>query len=59
MMQPFRPTALVLFMHTSERSLKATDVSHGTTCEHGSVFTHGPAPWNSPKHYLVDNVQKN
>jgi hypothetical protein len=39
--------------------LKATHVSVGTTDKHGSIFTHGPVPWNPPKRYLVENVQKN
>jgi hypothetical protein len=36
-----------------------TLVSSGTLREHGSIFTHSPVPWNSPKRYLVENVQKN
>ena len=39
--------------------LKTTDVSHGPTLEHGSIFPSGPTPENPPKRYLVENVQKN
>jgi hypothetical protein len=47
-------------VHAHQRALlKATDVSHGTTLEHGSIFTSGPTPENPPKRYLVANVQKN
>jgi hypothetical protein len=32
---------------------------HGTTLEHGSIFTSGPTPENPPKRYFVENVQMN
>jgi tRNA C32,U32 (ribose-2'-O)-methylase TrmJ len=47
-------------VHAHQRArLKATDVSHGTTLEHGSIFPSGPKPENPPKRYSVENVQKN
>jgi len=47
-------------VHTHQRAkLRATDVSYGTSVEHGLVFPHGPAPWNPAKRDLVENVQEN
>jgi hypothetical protein len=47
-------------VHAHQRAmLKATDVSHGTTLEHGSIFPSGPTPENPPKRYSAENVQKN
>jgi hypothetical protein len=47
-------------VHAQKRAmLTTTSVSHGTTLEHGRVFTHGPAPWNPSKRDSVENVQKN
>jgi hypothetical protein len=45
-------------VHAHQRALlEATDVSHGTTLEHGRIFTSGPLPENPPKRDLVANVQ--
>jgi hypothetical protein len=47
-------------VHAQKRAmLKTTSVSHGTTLQHGRVFTHGPSPWNPSKRDSVENVQKN
>lgn len=47
-------------VHAQKRALlKATSVSHGTTCEHGRVFPHSPVLWNPAKRDLVANVQEN
>jgi hypothetical protein len=54
-----RPTPFVLFIHTSELALKTTDVSDGTTREHGRVFTRSPVLRNPAKRDLVANVQEN
>jgi hypothetical protein len=54
-----RPTPVVRFIHNSELALKATDVSDGTTCAHGRVFTRSPVLRNPAKRDLVANVQEN
>jgi len=37
----------------AERRDSQTSVWHGTTFQHGSIFTSGPTPENPPKHYYV------
>jgi hypothetical protein len=56
MTQVCRPTPFVRFMHSSETWLKTTPVSHGTTLEHGSIFTSDPTPENPTKGYFVEKV---
>jgi hypothetical protein len=46
-------------MPMSELALKTTHALHGTTLEHGSIFTSGPMPENPLKRYFVENVQMN
>jgi hypothetical protein len=47
-------------VHPHQRAkLKATDVSDGTTCQHGRVFTRSPVLRNPAKRDLVANVQEN
>jgi hypothetical protein len=54
-----RPTPFVRGVAQKRARLKTTSVSHGTTLEHGRVFTHSPTLWNPAKRDPVENVHMN